>query len=332
LKTGFKYLFLLAALFALFIADLSWGATYIPLEKVFGVFGDHAGVNETIVVLGFRLPKAIAALSAGMALSVAGMLMQTFFRNPLAGPYVLGINSLSSLAVAIVMLAGVTGTSALAGVGIPAAAVIGALLGLILLLVLSRRMRNVTHLLLIGMMIGFLAGALQSVLEYLANPAQLKSFVLWNMASLSGVMEGDLVAFFLISFLACFAVLFFIKPLNAFMLGDDQAALLGIRVRLIKNCILILVAILSGVTTAYCGPIGFVGIAMPHTVRMLFKTTHHLHQLFGCVLVGAIFMLVCDIIGNLPVFDNTLPINVITSLFGAPFVIWLLFRNKNSFE
>jgi iron complex transport system permease protein len=323
---------LLAALFALFIADLSWGATYIPLEKVFGVFGDHAGVNETIVVLGFRLPKAIAALSAGMALSVAGMLMQTFFRNPLAGPYVLGINSLSSLAVAIVMLAGVTGTSALAGVGIPAAAVIGALLGLILLLVLSRRMRNVTHLLLIGMMIGFLAGALQSVLEYLANPAQLKSFVLWNMASLSGVMEGDLVAFFLISFLACFAVLFFIKPLNAFMLGDDQAALLGIRVRLIKNCILILVAILSGVTTAYCGPIGFVGIAMPHTVRMLFKTTHHLHQLFGCVLVGAIFMLVCDIIGNLPVFDNTLPINVITSLFGAPFVIWLLFRNKNSFE
>lgn len=317
---------------ALFVADLSWGATYISLDKVFAVFGDHAGVNETFVVLGFRLPKAIAALSAGMALSVAGMLMQTFFRNPLAGPYVLGINSLSSLAVAIVMLAGATGTSAFAELGIPAAAVIGALSGLILLLILSRRIRNVTHLLLIGMMIGFLAGAVQSVLEYLANPNELKNFVLWNMASLTNVTEGDLIAFFIISLGTCLLALFLIKPLNAFMLGDDQAALLGIPVKFVKNIILILVAVLSGITTAYCGPIGFIGIAMPHTIRMIFKTTHHLHQLLGCILGGAIFMLACDLLSNLPVFDNTLPINVITSLFGAPFVIWLLFRSKNSFE
>jgi len=330
MKIGFKYLLLFALLCVLFVLDLAWGATFIPLEKVFSVFGDHAGVTETIVILGFRLPKAIAALSAGMGLSVAGMLMQTFFRNPLAGPYVLGVSSLSSLSVALLMLAG--GTGAFFQMGVPFAASAGAFLGLVLLLALSGRIRNATHLLLVGMMIGFLAGAFQSVLEYLSNPAQLKNFALWNMASLSSVTGNDLTTLFLGNLAMCLLCLLLIKPLNALMLGEEQASLLGINVKLAKNLILIVVAVLSGITTAYCGPVGFVGLAMPHTIRMLLKTTHHLHQLLGCMLGGAVFMLTCDIISNLPVFENTLPINVITSLFGAPFVIWLLFRTKNSFE
>jgi len=332
MRQGVKYIVLLFVLFTLFILDLAWGATFIPLEKVFGVLGKNAGVSETIVVLGFRLPKALAAISAGMSLSVAGMLMQTFFRNPLAGPYVLGVNSLSSLSVALLMLAGGSGTSFFFQMGIPFAASAGAFAGLLLLLMLSRRIKNNTHLLLVGMMIGFLAGALQSVLEYLSDPGQLKNFVLWNMSSLSGVTGADLVVLICTSIFACLLGFLAIKPLNALMLGDEEAFLLGINVRFARNFILIIVAILSGVTTAYCGPVGFVGLAIPHTVRMLFKTTHHLHQLLGCMLCGAIFMLACDIISNLPVFENVLPINVITSLFGAPFVIWLLFKSKNNFE
>lgn len=332
MKARFIYIVLSVVLALVFFLDLALGATFIPFEKVLGVFGSDAGVSETIVVCGFRLPKAIAALSAGMSLSVAGMLMQTFFRNPLAGPYVLGINSLSSLAVAIFMLAGGAGTSLFFQLGIPFAAAAGALLGLLLLLVLSNRISSATHLLLVGVMIGFLAGAFQSVLEYLANPAELKNFVLWNMASLSNVTDGDLLIFFGTSVCACLFCLALIKPLNALMLGEDHASLLGVNVRAARGVLLVLVAVLSGVSTAYCGPIGFVGLAMPHAVRMLFKTTHHLHQLFGCMLCGSVFMLACDILSNLPVFENALPINVITSLFGAPFVIWLLFKSRNNFE
>ncbi len=332
MNLGLKYLLLFLLLLVLFVLDLVLGTTYIAPGKVLEVFEEHGSVTETIVILGFRLPKAIAALSAGMGLSVAGMLMQTFFRNPLAGPYVLGVNSLSSLAVAVFMLAGGAGSALFLQLGVPFAACAGAFLGLVLLLILSHKIKSATHLLLVGMMIGFLAGALQSVLEYMANPSELKNFVIWNMASLSNVTGKDLLAFFILVLFSCILCLFSIKPLNALMLGDEQASLLGVNVKFARNFILILVALLSGITTAYCGPVGFVGLAMPHTIRMLLRTTHHLHQLIGCMLGGAIFMLTCDIISNLPVFDNTLPINVITSLFGAPFVIWLLFKSKTNFE
>jgi len=332
MKFASKYFILLFLFFLFFLLDLALGTTYIPFSKVFAVFGNNGGFNETIVVLGFRLPKAIAALSAGMALSVAGLLMQTFFRNPLAGPYVLGVNSLASLSVALFMLGGGSSASLFFKLGVPFAASVGAFAGLLILLVLSRKIKSSTHLLLVGMMIGFLAGALQSVLEYLANPNELKNFVLWNMASLSNVTEYNLMAFFFIVVITCLLCLFLIKPLNVLLLGDDQATLLGVNTKLAKIFILIIVAILSGVTTAYCGPVGFVGLAMPHLVRIIFKTTHHLHQLLGSILVGACFMLFCDIIGNLPIFEITLPVNVITSLFGAPFVLWLIFKQKNNFD
>jgi iron complex transport system permease protein len=331
MKAIARYMFLFILLVVLFVLDLILGSTYIPLSKILSVFGDHAGVNETIVVLGFRLPKAIAAITAGMALSVAGLLMQTFFRNPLAGPYVLGINSLSSLFVAVFILSGGHTASVFFKLGLPFAACLGAFSGLLILLALSAKLRSGTHLLLVGMMIGFLAGALQSVLEYVSNPNDLKNFVLWNMASLSNVLDSDLLIFVLITGSICFLCFFLVKPLNLLLLGEEQAQLLGVNARRLKVIILILVAILSGITTAYCGPIGFVGIAMPHLVRILFKTTHHLYQLIGCILLGACFMLFCDIVSNLPFFEITLPVNVITSLLGAPFVLWLIFRNRNNF-
>ncbi|MGZ3863929.1 MAG: FecCD family ABC transporter permease [Bacteroidia bacterium] len=331
MKPSSKYILLGGLLALFFILDLISGSVYISFSDVLDALRGGGGVNETIVS-DFRLPKAITAMSAGIALSVAGMLMQTFFRNPLAGPYVLGVNSLASLSVALFMLAGSGSASLFFKTGVPFAASAGAFSGLLILLFLSRKIRSSTHLLLVGMMIGFLAGALQSVLEYISNPNDLKNFVLWNMASVSNVTGGDLAIFSVLVLVVCSLCLFLIKPLNVLLLGDEQASLLGINVKRSKILILVIVAVLSGVTTAYCGPVGFVGLAMPHLVRILFRTTHHLHQLAGSILLGSCFMLFCDIIGNLPVFQFTLPVNVVTSLFGAPFVLWLILKQKNSFE
>lgn len=324
-----KYLLLLLLAILLFVVDIASGTVFIPFNHILKCFSSDASVTESFIVFGFRFPKAITALCAGVSLSVAGMLMQTFFRNPLAGPYVLGVNSVSSLSVAIYMLgSGIFGSSAFFKMGIPLASSLGALCGLFLIMLISKKVQNQTHILLIGMMIGFMAGAWQSVLEYFSNAQHLKSFILWNMASLSNVMDADLLILFSTVVFCCLSCLFIIKPLNALLLGDEQARLLGINIKVIKNIVLILTAVLSGVTTAYCGPVGFVGLALPHLVRIVFRSTHHLHQLIGNVLTGACFMLFCDIVSNLPFFDITVPLNVITSLFGAPFVVWLIFRNR----
>ena len=325
-----KYTFLSILLFLLFLLDITSGTVFIPLSKVLDCFTNRVQAAENIIVLGFRLPKAVAAVCAGSALAVSGMLMQTFFKNPLAGPYVLGVNSVSSLSVALFMLGSGTGNSFFHSLGIPLASSLGALAGLVLIMFIAKKIHNQTHILLIGMMIGFIAGAWQSVLEYLSNAQHLKNFVIWNMASLSNVIDTDLMILFCVSVICVAVCLFLIKPLNALLLGDEQASLLGINISMIKNCVLILTALLSGVVTAYCGPIGFVGLALPHLVRIIFKTTHHLHQLFGNILMGACFLLLCDVISNLPLFEITLPVNVITSLFGAPFVLWLIFKNKNA--
>jgi iron complex transport system permease protein len=326
-----KYILLILLLCILFILDITSGAVFIPINKILACFTNHANVTDTIIVLGLRLPKAIAAICAGSALAVSGMLMQTFFKNPLAGPYVLGVDAVSSLSVALFMLGGGSITNSFFHtLGIPIASSLGALAGLFLIMFIAKKIQNQTHILLIGMMIGFIAGAWQSVLEYLSNAQHLKNFVIWNMASLSNVTNGDLFIFFSVV-TVCFVIcLFLIKPLNALLLGDEQAYLLGINISVLKNVLLVLTALLSGITTAYCGPIGFVGLALPHLIRIFFKTTHHLHQLLGNILAGACFLLLCDVLSNLPIFEITLPVNVVTSLFGAPFVLWLILKNKNA--
>ena len=326
-----KYILLILLVCILFVLDIASGSVFIPLNKIWACFTDHANVIDTVIILGLRLPKAIAAICAGSALAVAGMLMQTFFKNPLAGPYVLGINSVSSLSVAIFMLGGGgIANSFFHSLGIPLASSLGALIGLFLIMFIAKKIQNQTHILLIGMMIGFIAGAWQSVLEYLSNALHLKNFVIWNMASISNVTDNDLLIFCCIVTSCFVACLFLIKPLNAMLLGDEQAYLLGINISVLKNVLLVLTALLSGITTAYCGPVGFIGLALPHLVRIFFKTTHHLHQLMGNILAGACFLLLCDILSNLPIFQITLPLNVVTSLFGAPFVLWLILKNKNA--
>ena len=325
-----QYSLLILLLVVFFVVDLVFGPVFISFSEILNCFSDHAKVTETLILFGIRLPKALTAICAGSALAVSGMLMQTFFRNPLAGPYVLGINAVSSLTVAIFMLStGTVAGSFIQSLGLPLASAFGAFLGLLLIMLIARKIHNQTHILLIGMMIGFIAGAGQSVLEYMANAQHLKKFVLWNMASLSNANEPQILIFFSVILVCFIACLFLIKPLNAILLGDDQAYVLGIRVSALKTQILLVTALLSGITTAYCGPIGFVGLALPHLVRLLFKTTHHVHLLLGNILCGACFLLFCDILCNLPIFEFTLPVNVITSLFGAPFILWLLLKNKN---
>ena len=326
-----KYLLLVILTFALFMLDVASGSVFIPVSRILGCFTNHATATDTIIVFGYRLPKALAAICAGSALAVAGMLMQTFFKKPLAGPYVLGVNSVSSLSVALFMLGGGSAANSFFHtLGIPLASSLGAAAGLFLILFIAKKIQNQTHILLIGMMIGFIAGAWQSVLEYLSTALHLKNFVIWNMASLSNVTDGDLLIFCSITGMCFLGCLFLIKPLNAMLLGDEQAYLLGVNISVLKNVVLVLTALLSGVTTAYCGPVGFVGLALPHLVRIFFKTTHHLHQLLGNILAGACFLLLCDVLSNLPLFDITLPVNVITSLFGAPFVLWLILKNRNT--
>jgi len=326
-----KHILLMVLMLILFVLDISCGSVFIPINKIINCFTNPSNATETIIILGLRLPKAITAICAGSALSVAGMLMQTFFKNPLAGPYVLGVNSVSSLSVALFMLGGSGVTNSFFHtLGIPLASSLGALLGLFLIMFIAKKIQNQTHILLIGMMIGFIANAWQSVLEYIANAQHLKNFIIWNMSSISNVTDNDLLIFFsvvVICFAACF---FLVKPLNALLLGDEQAYLLGINISVLKNVLLVLTALLSGITTAYCGPVGFVGLALPHLVRMFFKTTHHLHQILGNILAGACFLLLCDVLSNLPIFEITLPVNVVTSLFGAPFVLWLILKNKNT--
>ncbi|MBS1646758.1 MAG: iron ABC transporter permease [Bacteroidetes bacterium] len=325
-----KYSLLFLLLLLLFVLDIALGSVFIPIKKIISCFWDSENTTDHIILFDFRLPKALTAVGAGAALAVAGMLMQTFFRNPLAGPYVLGVNAVSSLFVAVFMMSsGALGVFFRAW-GVPLVSALGALAGLLLIMLVAKKIYKQAYILLIGMMIGFIAGAWQSVLEYFANAQHLKNFVLWNLASLSYLTQGHLVFFFLIlclCFIACFLL---IKSLNALLLGDEQARLLGVNIGFVKNAILVLVAVLSGVTTAYCGPIGFVGLALPHVVRIFLKTTHHLHQLIGNIIGGSCFLLLCDILSNLPFFEAVLPINVITSLFGAPFVLWLLLKKNHS--
>ena len=324
-----NYVFLSMLLVTLFILDLVSGAVFIPLQKVLSIFSDHPDPSADLIVVGIRLPKAIVAICAGAGLSVAGLLMQTFYRNPLAGPFVLGVNSMASLFVALFIAGGMSEFSLLHALGLPLSAFTGAMAGLLLLLALSVKVKDSTQMLLMGMMLGFLAGALESLVAFSANAQQLKSFVVWGMASFSATGElSDVLVFAIVIAGTCTLALLFTKSLNLLLAGEDQAKLLGVHVRRFKILLLIAVALLSGTVTAYCGPVGFIGLAIPHLVRIWFRTTHHFHQIMGSILTGGCFALFCDFVGNLPIFDMTLPVNVITSLFGAPFVFWMIFSKK----
>ena len=314
----------------LFVLDLLIGSVHIPLRDILGaLFGGDVDTATRLIVLDIRLIKAIVAVLAGIALSVSGLQMQTLFRNPLAGPYVLGISSGASLGVAIFILGmpllGVATNSTLSSIGTAGAAWLGAALILVFVASVSTRIKDIMVILILGMMISSGVSAVVQILQYLSNEEALKSFVIWTMGSLGDVTSSQLLLLLpavLIGLVVSVAV---IKPLNLLLLGEQYARTMGLNVRRSRYLIFLSTTLLAGTVTAFCGPIGFVGLAIPHIARMLFCNADHRVLLPATALCGAVVLLGCDIISKW----LTLPINTITALLGIPIVIWVVIRNKS---
>jgi iron complex transport system permease protein len=261
--------------------------------------------------------------------------MQTLFQNPLAGPYVLGINSGANFMVAVFMLGGTTilGSSEvfISSIGIQGAAVTGACAMLLFMLMISEKMNQQSALLLIGIMLAQLISALQSLLEFFANADQLKRFFIWNLGSISNTTNQDVLVLFILVLLGCIAAVLVSHQLDVLSLGVNYSTSLGINVKQLRIVIILITGLLAGIVTAYCGPIAFVGIAVPHISRLLFKTSRHKIILTSSILIGSILLLVCDIIAQLPGNGIILPLNVITSIFGVPIIIYLLFKSSKNY-
>ena len=279
-----------------------------------------------------RFPKTITAIIAGSALSVAGLILQVIFRNPLAGPYVLGISSGASLMVASSILAGnalhLFSDFFIGKSFIVIAAISGSLLVTLLILIISKKVNSNIVLLLIGLMFSQICGAIQTALEYFSDPNDLKSFVIWGMGSLANTTNYDLILFSPLVLLSLAAMLFFVKPLNALLLGQNYAQNIGINFNRTRFYLILVSSVLTGVTTAFCGPIAFVGISVPIASRLFFKTSHHAHQITFCLLLGAVVLLLADVICQVMSSELVMPINTVTTLLGAPIVMYLLFKSK----
>jgi iron complex transport system permease protein len=321
--------FLSLLLLGLFLADLAWGSIRIPIGDVLSVFTGRGadGINSEIL-LNFRLPKAITAVLAGASLSVAGLMMQTLFRNPLADPYILGVSSGASLGVALITMASALLPAMLvhSGWAMILAAVIGAGLVLLLVVGVSFKIQNAVSLLIVGIMFGTIAGSIVSVLQNFSNPDAIKLFVLWTFGSLSAVTWSYmqvLVPVCLVGLAMAFALQ---KRLNGLLLGENYARGLGVSIIRTRLLIVIATGLLAGGITAFTGPIAFVGVAIPHIARGIFRTSNHRILLPATLLCGATLLLICDIISQIPTY--TLPINTISSLFGAPIIIWIILKKR----
>lgn len=325
LRTSLFFIVSAILLFLLFFADILWGSVRIPIEEVF--LQDSIYAN---IINNFRLPKAITAVVVGMSVAVSGLLMQTLFRNPLAGPYVLGVSSGASFGVAIYILVGgfLPVVFLQSGWGLIISAVVGAIFVLILVLSVSFRIHDSITLLIVGMMFGQIAGSLVSVLQNISNPDSLKLFVVWTFGDLSAVTWSYMKAMIPIVLVGLVIVFLIQKPLNTLLLGENYAKSLGVSVLKVRLLIIVATALLAGGVTAFTGPIAFVGVAVPHLVRLLWKTSDHKITIPACLLVGANLLLVCDLLSQTTLNGYILPINAISSLVGAPIIIWIIMRNR----
>ena len=319
---------------AAFFLDIILGAVRIPVSEIFSIiFNKHSSVPEWAVIINdYRIPKAWVALFAGMALSVSGLQMQTVFRNPLAGPYVLGITSGASLGVAILVLGfsfyyKTEYISFVGNMSIALAAWSGALLVLMMVLAVSTKVRDIMTLLILGMLFTGAASAVVSILQYFSNESMLKSFVVWTMGSLSGLSAKDLFIFIPSISVGLVISVIASKRMNILLLGENYARSMGLNIRATRWMIFVSTCILAGTVTAFCGPIGFVGVAVPHIARMLFRTSNHWILNFSCMILGAILLLVSDMISQVPGTSIRLPIDAVTALLGIPVIIWIILRN-----
>ncbi len=320
-RKAILFITLTVLLAVLFCIDLSVGAVSIPLGQVWAALtGGDCPASTAKIVLDIRLVKAVVALFAGAALSVSGLQMQTLFRNPLAGPYVLGISSGASLGVALVVLAGV-GSS----IGIAGAAWIGAGAALLIIAAVGHRIKDIMVILILGMMFSSGVSAVVQILQYLSKEESLKAFIIWTMGSLGDVTYGQLFILIPSVFAGLLLAVVTIKPLNLLLFGEEYAVTMGLNMKRSRFLILMSTTLLAGTVTAFCGPIGFIGLAMPHVARLIFADSDHRVLLPGTLLTGACVLIVCDIVAKY----FTLPINAITALLGIPVVVWIVLRNKS---
>ncbi|MGB5417305.1 FecCD family ABC transporter permease [Algibacter sp.] len=330
-----SFIILIAILIGCFFMNISLGSVSIPLKAVFNSLIGNPIEHETWqhIIRNYRLPKALTAIIVGSGLGISGLLMQTLFRNPLAGPFVLGISSGAGLGVALVIL----GSGIFGGVfaaifaskwGVVIAASSGSFLVLLAVLMVSIKVRGTMAILIIGLMFASITSAIVSVLSYFGSAEQLQQYVFWGFGSLGDLSWDDLLILFIIYSIGIILAVASIKSLNTLLLGENYAKSLGLNIKRSRLLIIFATSLLAGTITAFTGPIAFIGLAIPHITRQVFNTSNHKTLLPAVFLFGAIVMLICDSIAQLPNSDFTLPINAITALIGAPVVIWLLVRKR----
>ena len=331
-KTAFLFTALALLTVALFTADLLVGSVAVALADIWAALtGGDCNPAIRDIILRIRLLKAITALLAGAALAASGLQMQTLFRNPLAGPYVLGISSGAGLGVALFLLGapllGVSAHSFVQSLGIAGAAWLGAALVLLVVMAVSRRIKDIMVILILGMMFGSGISSVVEILQYLSSEAALKSFVIWTMGSLGDVTGGNLALMLPVVAAGLVLSVAAIKPLNLLLLGENYARTMGLNVQRTRTLLFLSTVLLAGTVTAFCGPVGFIGLAVPHLARMLFASADHRVLKPGSMLAGAALLLVCDLISK----TLALPINTVTALMGIPVVIIVVVRNRNLF-
>ena len=323
------------SLLLLLLINISLGSVSIPIKDVFNSLTGDSTSKETwdYIIVNYRLPKAVTAILVGMGLSISGLLMQTLFRNPLAGPDVLGLSSGASLGVAIIVMGSTFLPTGLASIllssyGIVLASSLGSFLVLLAVLTVSQRLRDTMAILIVGLMFASITSAIVGTLTYFSTAEQLQKFTFWSMGNLGNLSWSSIVILFTCVFIGLLLSLVSIKPLNALLLGENYARSLGMNYKRTRLIIIFATSILAGSITAYVGPIAFIGLAVPHIAKLVFQTSSHTILFWSTLLLGSIIMLICDSISQLPGSDLMLPINAVTSIFGAPIVIWLLIRKR----
>jgi len=318
----------------LFVMNLCFGSVSIPMKEIWAAVFGGEGSTYRAIILDYRLPQAITALLAGIGLSVSGLLMQTLFRNPLADPSLLGISSGSSLGVALVILLGtatglsVNTLSLWSTFGVTVAAFLGAFAVLLLILALSSRLRSMVSLVLVGIMIAYIAGSVTDILKFFSQKEGLHSFVIWGLGSFSNVSKAQLPFFAIAVVGGTIASFLLFKTLNLLLLGERYAENLGVNIRRSSMLIILASGFLTALITAFCGPIAFLGLAVPHIARFLFKSSDHKLLIPATAFIGMDLALFCNLIARLPSFEGNLPINSVTALIGAPIVLWVIFHRQ----
>lgn len=334
-----RLIFLIALVCFLFVLDLALGSVRVPLSDVLSILvgeGSDSTAWENII-LKIRLPRSVTAILAGGALALAGLQMQTLFRNPLAGPSILGITAGASFGVAAVMLASGSAATAFAikalGIGgswlIILASTLGALLVLLVILAISYKIRDNIIMLIVGIMVANITVAIISIWQYFSNPEQIQEYLLWTFGSLGGVTNHQLGILAVVVLAGTAGTFFLSKTLNVLLLGEDYAQSMGLNIRRARLLIILITSLLAGAITGFCGPIGFIGIAVPHLTRSLLNTSDHKILVPSALLMGAALLLLCDIIAQVPGSSTVLPVNAITALVGSPIVIWIIVKRRN---